>query len=286
MADVNVTLRRYNGTTWDNLYPTTILSQITDATTLGRNLASLSAVQNNAFIRVGSCDIAGLTTQAECEAATGTWDGTTVTLLNATNLKTELDAADRVHEHTIAEITGLDTALLGKADLESGKLKSSQIPEFLLSGLRFVNTISTPTVTLESLKALLTETADDYKAGGYFIATVDTVVSYTTQSIGAKDDGDESASGFTLETGDWLVYAGNDVWDVVNNTYRAAEVGVYGVVQLSDGASTLRSQLNENISSTDVMTEAAVRNVMKYIFYQSSEPANAATGDLLFQGSF
>lgn len=291
MADVNITLKRFNGTTWDTMHPATELAQIIDATATGRNLAKLNTVGAERFIKIGTCTIAEHKTQSACEGAGGTWDNAGIALLDSDGLLAALDAAPSEHGHIIDEITGLNTALAGKANLENNLIKSSEIPEFLFSGLRFVETISSNT-TLESLKSTyLTQTLDKEKAGGYFIATAPVAITFTTETMSYGDDGwdaenTENASGLTLEVGDWLVYQGGGEWGIVNNTYRVASQDFAGIVSVSNTGATLRSQLSTTSSGLKVMDEKTVRDVMKDILYASSEPASGQTGDLLFQGTF
>lgn len=297
MADVNITLKRFNGTIWDTMHPATELAQIIDATATGRNLAKLNTVGAERFIKIGTCSIAEHKTQAACVGADGIWDNAGIALLDSDGLLTAIDAAPSQHGHIIDDITGLDTALAGKANLENNLIKSSEIPEFLFSGLRFVETISENT-TLESLKSTyLTQTLDKEKAGGYFIATAPVAITFTTETMAYGDDGytvndgtgtqaSENTSGLTLEIGDWLVYQGGGEWGIVNNTYRVATQNFSGIVSISNTGATLRSQLSGTSSGLKVMDEKTVKDVMKDILYASSEPQSGQTGDLLFQGTF
>lgn len=299
MADVNITLKRFDGNDWVTMHPATELAQIIDATATGRNLASLNTVGAERFIKIGTCSIPIHKTQVACEGADGVWDNAGIALLDSTALLTAIDAAPSNHGHEIVDVTGLEDALNDKADLTEpgGVIVSSQIPEFLFSGLRFVETISTNT-TLESLKSTyLTQTLDKEKAGGYFIATAPVSITFTTETMAYGDDGyitnqatgeqgSENTSGLTLEIGDWLVYQGGGEWGVVNNTYRVASQDFQGIVSISNTGATLRSQLSGTSSGLKVMDEKTVKDVMKDILYASSEPGTGQTGDLLFQGTF
>lgn len=273
MANVDVTLRRFNGTDWDYLFPKTTVDQITDKSTVGGNLLVADSPNANSFIQIS--------------------DAGEVSFVGATTLKTLLQASSLGHEHPTSQITGLDTALSGKADLTEpgGVILSSQIPDFLFSGLRFEGS-KTGAVTTATLKGEISGTTETEKTGGYFVATGAMTITLSTGHtiVYGGDDGGETATGTVLEKGDWFVYAGSNTWSVINNTYRLATQDVRGVVSLSAGTATLRSQLDDNADGdgTKVVDEAALKTVMKDIFYQSSLPAtgDAATGDLLFQGTF
>lgn len=265
MADVNVTLRRYNGTTWDQLFPKTTVDQINDVSTVGSALIQKANPTANSFLRVNT--------------------NATVDYLTAAQLKTAIDAADAVHTHTIANITDLD--LSTKADLSSGKIVSSQIPDFLFSGMRFIDTATTGD-TLTTLLAEINGSSDAEKKGGYFVVTADFSLAKGTNtalSIAYGDDGDETTAPITVEKGDWIVYAGNSEFAIVNNTYRVATTASKGIVALSAGSNTLRSQLASSSNGLKVMDEKAVKTVMKDIFYQASAPTGT-TGDLWFEGTF
>ena len=275
MANVNVTLRRYNGSDWnDYIYPKTTIDQISDLTTVSENLLGLSNPSENVFVKIAS--------------------NGTVSTINATTLKSasELDAADSGHNHTISDVTGLQTALDSKATLSNNKIQSTNIPDFLFGGLRFVSAVTTAP-TLSTLYGNIDGSTASEKAGGYFVSTGTYSVTLGTGHIVAYgDDGDETSGGFTLEKGDWLVYTkynsttSNHEWAVVNNTYRVATSSSPGIASLSQGTITVRSGLSGTSSGDKVMDERQTKNVLKDIFYQSGTPSNGATGDLWFQGSF
>ena len=281
MANINVTLRRHNGSDFsDYLYPKTTIDQITDLTQVSENLLGLSTPSSeDVFVKIA--------------ASTGTVSYVTAsTLKNSDNL----DAADADHHHTISDIresdgTTLQSILDSKATLSNNKIQSSNIPDFLFGGLRFVSAL-TSAPTLSVLYGNIDGSDATERAGGYFVSTGNYQVSLGTGHIIAYgDDGDETSNSFTLEKGDWLVYTkynsstSNHEWAVINNTYRLAENGVTGIVALSAGTASVRSGLNSNQSGERVMDEKATKTVLKDIFYQSSEPTGS-TGDLWFQGSF
>jgi hypothetical protein len=278
MANVNVTLRRYNGNWETKLFPKTTVDQISDRSTVGNNLLLKANPNADSFIQVE--------------------DDGDITYLNATQLKEAIDAAHETHQHSIADIT--NTAALGgddvslqdklnaKADLEDGKVKSTQIPEFLFSGMRFINTADSSD-TMTTLFDAINGTLDKEKKGGYFVVTEDfTLVSGDTAALTVAygDDGNEDGVSVPVEKGDWIVYAGNNEFAIVNNTYRLATTGSNGIVRLSLGTNTLRSQLQTESNGEYVMDEKAVKTVIKDLFYQATTPGSAQTGDLWFQGTF
>jgi hypothetical protein len=278
MANVNVTLRRYNGNWETKLFPKTTVDQISDRSTVGNNLLLKANPTADSFIQVE--------------------DDGDITYLNATQLKEAIDAADETHQHSIADITNttalggdnvsLQDKLNAKADLEDGKVKSTQIPEFLFSGMRFIRTAD-DSDTMTTLFDAINGTSDKERKGGYFVVIEDfTLVSGDTAALTVEygDDGDEVGASVRVEKGDWIVYAGDNEFAIVNNTYRVATTGSNGIVRLSSGTNTLRSQLQTQSNGEYVMDEKAVKTVIKDLFYQATTPASAQTGDLWFQGTF
>jgi hypothetical protein len=281
MANVNVTLRRYNGNWETKLFPKTTVDQITDLSTVGTSLLNKENPTVDSFIRINQNGSVDYLTAAQLKSAE---DG--------------IDAADAVHQHSIADITNttalggddvsLQDKLNAKANLSDGKIVSSEIPEFLFSGMRFIRT-ATSADDMTILLAAINGTSDKEKKGGYFVATADfTLVPGTNTALTVEygDDGDEVGASVLVEKGDWIVYAGNNDFAIVNNTYRLATTGSNGIVRLSLGTNTLRSQLQTESNGEYVMDEKAVRTVIKDLFYQSTTPASAQTGDLWFEGTF
>lgn len=283
MADRNVTLRRLNNGTWDHLYPKTTVDQIVDLSTVGTNLLDKANPTVNSFIRINQNGSVDYLTAAQLKSNT---DG--------------IDAADKVHTHAIADVTNtvalggdgvsLATKLSGKADLTApgGTIQTSQIPDFLFSGMRFIDAATTGD-TLTSLLGQINGSSDVEKKGGYFVATTEFTLAQgtnTSLTVAYGDDGgSETGSSITVEKGDWIVYAGSNEFAIVNNTYRLADTSSRGIVALSAGTNTLRSQLHTSSSGEKVMDEFAVKTVMKDIFYQSTTPSGQS-GDLWFEGTF
>jgi hypothetical protein len=284
MANVNVTLRRLNNGTWDQMFPKTTVDQIVDLSSVGTNLLDKENPTANSFIRINQ--------------------NGTITYLSATQLKSAeegMDAADRIHYHAIADITNsealggdgvnLQTKLDNKANLTSpnGTIVSDEIPDFLFSGMRFIRTAN-GSDDMTILLAAINGTLDKEKKGGYFVATADfTLVSGSNSSLlvaYGDDGGTEIGASVQVEKGDWIVYAGSNEFAIVNNTYRVAGHNSKGIVALSAGTNTVRSQLQNTSDGLKVMDEKAVKTVMKDIFYQSSQPGAGQTGDLWFEGTF
>lgn len=268
MADINVKLRRYNGSGWDVLYPKTTVDQIVDLSAVGTSLLNKANPTATSFVQIAT-------------------NGDT-SYLTAAQLKTAIDAANATHSHSIADInqdaTTLQQELDLKADLVNNKIKSAQIPDFLFGGLRFIDALS-GAQTLSTIYGNINGSTDAEKVGGYFVASGDITVTLGTHTIGYGDDGDETANSTVVEKGDWLVYAGSQEWAIVNNTYRKATTSAKGIVSLSLGTIAVRSGLSSTSDADKVMDEKAVKTVLKEIFYQSATPTGA-TGDLWFEGTF
>lgn len=269
-----VTLKKKIGGTFVPAYPETTLGQVTDISTVGANLAGLDKPATvPEFIKVNT-------------------DGSVETLTES-ELRSALAVSPADHGHPQGDITDLATTLLDKADLSSGKIIASQIPDYLFSGMRKMESLAgdADTNTLEELYALLEGANDTERSGGYFVVGTEFALTFSTPHvlIGGGDEG-TTTSGLTIEAGDWLVFVGDNAgdkeWAVINNTYRAANTSVTGVVKLSNTAAVTRNALSAVSSSAKVMDESKVRQVMKDIFYGASEPAGALDGDIWFDGTF
>lgn len=298
MASVNVRIKRRGSSSWDSLFPETTVDQIknnsgsalSDFTT---NILEASNPSADSFIKVTSGNDAN--------------NPGAITFRTASQTRSDIGAAEATHSHGQSEITNLATTLSGKADLDSNdKILSSQIPDYLFSGLKFAGTTAGGTDE-NGLDELLQDIDDAFnlgsspssaqRQGGYFIVTTQfTIAGATGHRILMYDDG--TTDDATVEAGDWIVYIGygdenganSDAheWAIINNTYRTATSGALGVVKLSDAASTTRSALSNTENAQLVMDEKAVRTVMKHIFYESSEgnSTGALQGDLLFEGTY
>lgn len=274
MATYNVTLNRKGASGWDQLYPVTIVDQITDASTPAKNLLKATAPGADRFIKI-------------------TGSGT-ISFIDATTLKsaTELNAADKVHGHETDDITDsnsntLTTVLAGKADLSGGTILTSQIPTYLFGGLKYAGSISANSA-LENLTSSLTGSTDDERKGSYLIASSNLTLSTASgHTVEAPGDEDDNVLPIDIEAGDWVIYLGSNNWAIKNNTYPDATTTTKGVVKLSAGTATSRSQLSDSTVNRGhrVMDEVAVKKVVRDIFYQSGTPTGA-TGDIWFQGSF
>lgn len=278
----NIKLKIRTSGGWEQLYPETIVDQIVDASTAGKNLFKLSTPAGDSYLKV-------------------TTGGAIQTVL-ATGLRAEIGAAPSVHTHKISDISVAETvnngyigktlvqALNEKADLISGKVPVTQLPDFVLGGLQFKGQITT-SVTLDA--AFRTTNGIDTTAasrGKYFIATNNTTVSFGADTaIFAPGDEGDNTSPVTIEAGDWIVFvshaAGVFSYAVVNNTQGFATTDAAGVVRISSTSAVNRGSLST--STTDrhlrVVDERVLRNAMKDIFYATTEPANAVVGDILFQ---
>jgi hypothetical protein len=292
MANINVRIKRKGASNWDSLFPETTVDQLkadtsgTALSTFTTNILGASNPSAVSFIKVGT--------------------NGSITFRTAAETRSDIGAAPTSHNHTQAQVTNLVSDLDDKADLTtSGLIQSSQVPDYLFSGLKFAGTTAggSSEDTLEELLSLantaLGSTTNQQREGAYFVVTTSFTLTHANSGhrLLVGDEGDADAS-VDLEAGDWVVYigygdqnsAGSDrhEWAIINNTYRNAEVNVSGVVALSSGTKTTRAALSSNSSGLSAMDEKAVRTVMKHIFYESSE-SNASTalaGDLLFEGTY
>ena len=271
---MNVQIKIRSGASWVALHPKTNLDQLSDITAAGKAIAKLGNPETSgSFIAVTTTGGASYRTPAQ--------------------VLSDIVAAPKVHDHGIANITGLAAALAGKADLVGGKVNTSQVPAWLLGGQRFTAAISAGTHTLDAtyLSAQGIAPLDTTAVGKYFIFTG---ASGCVLTLGANiilTTGDENVTSgpITLEHGDWIVYRGysspNYQFDVLNNNYQHASTTAAGIGQLSTGSATTRGGLATTSNSLKVVDENALRNVLKGIYYESSEAgvATPLTGDLLFQ---
>jgi hypothetical protein len=292
MANINVRIKRKGASNWDSLFPETTVDQLkadtsgTALSTFTTNILGASNPSAVSFIKVGT--------------------NGSITFRTAAETRSDIGAAPTSHNHTQAQVTNLVSDLDDKADLTtSGLIQSSQVPDYLFSGLKFAGTTAggSSEDTLEELLSLantaLGSTTNQQREGAYFVVTTSFTLTHANSGhrLLVGDEGDADAS-VDLEAGDWVVYigygdqnsAGSDrhEWAIINNTYRNAEVNVSGVVALSGGTTTTRAGLSSTSSGLKAMDEKAVRTVMKHIFYESSE-SNASTalfGDLLFEGTY
>jgi hypothetical protein len=149
----------------------------------------------------------------------------------------------------IATEVSLVRGLLG----DDGKLKSELLPSYILGGMRYGGTVdlsSNPNLRDVLASKIHNDNKDEAK-GLYFIVSNGGVVETDTGSgtgllgpgymISSPGDEGEYVSPVTLETGDWLVYAGYELitdnyvfkFNVVNNTYRNASTDLHGIVRLA-----------------------------------------------------
>jgi len=152
----------------------------------------------------------------------------------------------------------------------SNKLKFSYLPDGIVGGLKFIETIASADVDTDAeiagkMNYLLGEYSIDGMVGSYYIASQDLTIDYgnAVQSGGSgafwkviqfdqttttgEEEPDDSTQ-LQLETGDWLIVsrvtgAGTSSSDpylvefgVVNNTYQNATTGQKGIVELATNA--------------------------------------------------
>lgn len=274
MAEINVKVKvKTSGGTWDQLFPETTLAQIIDATAIGRGILSESTPGVDSFMHITSLgDIS--------------WRS------HATVLS-DIGAAADGHPHTVDDITGLPTALAAKADLSGGKIVDSQIPSFVIGGLKFVDTIAVSTLTFDVAyingKGIL---GNAFSKGKYFIVTAnECILSFNNSTIVFDSPGDEgdTISPITFEIGDWIVFKEfiDPVYHfaVINNTYMKADTANYGVGRLTPNNPTYRGGLSDSLTAATLVDEKTLRDVIRDIWYKDTvdEASAALTGDLLFE---
>jgi len=283
MSDVNVTIKRRGTSVWDTLFPKTIVDQIEGLGLVGENILKLTNPGATRFIKTNP-------------------DGT-ISYITAETLKSEIDAASIIHNHSLDEILGLNDILDDKAGVDAnGKLLAAHVPEFLLSGTKFLRTtdagdLSTGNLNLDTLFTSIPGANESERRGYYFIVHTDCTLidDPTTPTSVVQAPGDEGdydlSDGIAIESGDWLVYlkesGGNHLWGIVNNKQSLATNISKGLVQISSGGIGARYNLSNVTNGEKVIDEKALRAVIKDIHYAAdSALVNAVTGDLLFEGTF
>ena len=295
--------RRNNSGGWDFLYPQTTVDQIK----LNTSGDALSNFSSN-ILQVSNATVTGVGASSFVQVGTNG----ALSFLTGTELRQAIGASSTGHTHTQSQITNLVSTLADKADLNGdGVIPASQIPDYLFSGLKFagVAEVDGTAPDLDTLEEMLSaidvnlslgaSPTSAQRQGGYFVVggTSNLTLTFgTTHRLITGDEG-ATASGLTLEPGDWIVYigygdqlsAGSDKheWAIINNTYKSAGSGSdLGIVGLSAGTATTRAGLSSTgPSAIRVMDEKAVRTVMKDIFYGGT-PTSPAVGDLWFDGTF
>jgi hypothetical protein len=257
---------------WQQLFPETIVDQITDASTFGKKVLKVANPGAISFMKVA--------------------DNGDITWRTPAQMLADLGAAAASHPHTVDDITNLNTTLAAKADLSGGVIVSSQIPSFVTGGLKYKGafaanqTLNATFVTNETL------TTDGFTNGRYWIVTAAAgiTISYGAGfAVESPGDEGEFATGFTLERGDWLVYKGYSastyLFNVINNTYRKADTANYGIVRISNNANAYRGGLSSTVDDSKIIDEKMLRQVMKDIYYKDTEAlaSTALDGDLLFE---
>lgn len=116
MANKQMTMKNFNGTSWDTLYPKTVAEQVIESSSksfvTSADKAKWDAKANANHTHTIS-EVSDLET-----ALNGKANASHVhAISNVTGLQTALDGkADSSHNHTIANVTGLQTALNAKSD--------------------------------------------------------------------------------------------------------------------------------------------------------------------------
>ena len=160
-------------------------------------------------------------------------------------------------------VTGLDTALAGKADLENGKILASQLPDYILGQVMFGGLISdndavVPSISFkekysedipgEILQVTIAESDAAKYEGVYFIVNEFRLgVSGPYTILGVED----------VYAGDWIISTGTS-WAKVDNTDAVASVaGLNGVIE----ASALAQKLAETGDANELALKSEVEAV-------------------------
>lgn len=275
-----ITIKRRVAGEWKEVYPETIVSQIqgisntaeeflnTEFGNVGESLIKLNA--DGSFTTVAKASVADL-----------------------------IDAAKKGHTHKLSDlqIADLQTFMNKYADLEDGVVPGSQLPSWVVGGLKIKGTISSNTKLDNIFRQNnfeipnTDESETEFYNGLYFIiepsggapditltVSGDNIL-YGEEEAGVIQDG----STIKLEAGDWLVFrelkGGKYYFDVVNNTYQRAQANIYGTVRLSQATNRSNLQSEDN----KVITEGVLKNVLRKIHYADNDnPGDVQDGDILF----
>lgn len=268
-----VLIKIKTSTGWDEIYPETSLEQIANISDQGRKL--VKTLSNTAgYLRVKADGTAEIRTMGQ--------------------VASDISASLIGHKHSIADIdqdtTDLQTELNRRAEIVDGKIKTSNIPNWLFGGLKYHSVINADKTIASSFSELgITSAGKDEEKGQYYIVTKSggvTLTPGTNVKFTTGDDGDSSGTEpIKLEQNDWLVYRGkngtNHEFDIVNNTYDIATTQFAGVIKVAAPVSSRASLSGQG--GNHIIDQAALKAVMKDIFYTKTEPSNTQTGDLWFQ---
>jgi hypothetical protein len=195
--------------------------------------------------------------------------------------------------------------------LDSGKIRSSYLPSYVIGGLRFYATQSLATSTslatiFSSLVGFSTTAADvALKIGSYVVVTTGGELTTTDATIGsvagyqlnAPGDEGDSTTPITLEAGDWIVFRGEQrtgsggtlelyyFFDIINNTYQDATNTNKGVVTISVATDTASMNGSGKVITEDVLFDVIGTAANKiaagdHLHTGVYEPKNAGLTDL------
>jgi len=281
----NIKLKiRTSSNTWEQLYPETIVDQVIDASTTGKKLFKVSNPTSNSYVKI---------------ATNGD-----ISYLTSAQLLSDISASPLVHQHKISDISVAETvannyitktlvqALDGKADLVGGVVATDQLPSYILGGLKFTGEISSTTTLNSTFFTSNNISTEEKDRGRYFVVTSSVAQISWAAGVVIEAPGDDpsgTTSPITLEAGDWLVFVRHDGTNyrfaVLNNTYDVATTTSKGIVQISNSSATSRFDLSSSTTNRylRMVDEKLLRSTMKDIYYATTEPTNAVTGDILFQ---
>jgi hypothetical protein len=253
MADLDITIRRKNGATYDVLHPTTIISQVTGLQTAldakintsargaANGVASLDANSKILVSQLPSTIVGGLKFAGSFGA------GTPSGPLNLASFITGTVASGYSISANLDSISGVTH------------------PAYDATAVQYIGYYWIAGVNLQ-IEDETTDVADWQTAPAVFddgLNPVDSGGGITTQ-------------GLTLEAGDWLIITGYNnttkafIFNVINNTYANATTTTAGVTTLSDGNGGVLTGLAGN----PVVNEAGLLGLT----YTAGTDLNGLTG--------
>lgn len=274
--------RRISSTEWETIYPKTTIGQVEGISTIAGNLLNYStAVSTPSIIKVNSDN--------------------TVSMLSLDDLRVAIEASHKDHTHTLDHLDDWETTMANYADLEGGVVKGSQLPSWVVGGLKVKGALP-GNITLDDdfrksasgfdIAAGLTNEQVKFHSGKYFIIEpssgneIIVTVTGDNKIVGEEGSGViESGGTITLEAGDWIVFRGKEgskfVYDIVNNTYQRATTNFYGTAKIT--TATNRAGLSGQ--SYNVIDEKALKSILKTIHYTDDlgSLVDVQIGDIVFE---
>lgn len=277
-SNIDITLKRYNGTDYDTILPTTHLGQLYTDNTLATSLADFLT---NTYINVNK--------------------------IGAVNGLATLDANQKITASQLPNYVVGGMRFIGA--IWDAAPHNSLNTNPLLSDMSTVKPGSYFVVTGNSMQLLFTPATIDVQN--------DTQLEDGHIVVNPGDEGD-TTSPITLEPGDWVVYLGYDdvqeipgdtsgllvpsgvdglvykfshKWAIINNTYQNASTTEHGIVQLSGETDTtgvtnkvITEAVLGNLIGTAANTIAAGDHLHDDRYYTETEIGNYFDGTTAISG--